>query len=585
MRACGANLGSLDLAAALTLEALLVVKAVESCYNGFCLCGEQTETSSTWHARGERVIQRKTQTATYWQEQLSLSRKDLAALYGLILDLAKPQDTATLAEALIERHCRQEEESIQAELGRGRLYQPREAYEAGEAILFPAMEFALGKVVDTRPGRNPDYGDFVVIQVQLEGEDEVREFASQLQGEHRLNRDDGRDGFLPAGDMLSPAELYQRYGSAIEKTLIQALTDHEDFVRFRDQWFLQDLLAPIELGHRNIAEALIEIRGMPLLPVDIATELDLPAEVPEETQIFSVNHELDSDERFDNVGDSGRDIWYLRRLSPEPVTNPPSRLNLVPVPCNREDITEELLLIEREIDDEGSGEEVMGPSRPLYRTSLSLIYPHWRHGTLPLTVRTRGLFPESSNHHSPVVLIDGQSGDRMQGWVVHAESYVYGLEHWYRRYELPVGAYIKLERTRDPRVITVDFEPRRLKRLWGRVAVAQGNKLVFQVRKLPIACEYDDHLNIDEDNPRTIDRLWEQASGRGESLLQIMLRIMPEMIKLSPQATVHAKSLYSAVNLLKRVPPGPIFALLSTEPCFMAMGGGYWTFDETLVRL
>ncbi len=531
------------------------------------------------------MIQRKTQTATYWQEELAPSRSDLAHLYGLILDRATPQDTATLAEALIGRHCRQEEEAIEAELGRGRVYQPREAYEAGEAILFPTMEFALGTVVGTRPGRNPNYGDFVVIQVQMEGDDEVREFASQLQGEHRLNRDGGADAFVPTGDMLPPAELYQRYGDSVEKTLVEALTDHEDFIRFRDEWFLKDLLTPIELGHRNIAEALIEIRGMPLAPADIAGELDLPAEVPAETQIFSVNHELDIDERFDNVGDSGRDIWYLRRLSPELVSHPPARLQLEDVPYNRADIAEELLLIEREIDDEGSGEEVMGPSRPLYRTSLSLIYPHWRHGTLPLTVRTRGLFPESANHHSPVVLIDGQSGDRMQGWVVHGESYVHGLENWYRRYELPVGAYIKLERTRDPRVITVDFEPRRLKRLWGRVAVAQGNKLVFQVRKLPIACEYDDHLSIDEDNPRTIDRLSEQVSSRGESLLQIMLRIMPEMLKLSPQATVHAKSLYSAVNLLKRVPPGPIFALLSTEPCFVAMGGGYWTFDETLVRL
>ncbi|MEJ2208629.1 MAG: hypothetical protein P8129_06285 [Anaerolineae bacterium] len=531
------------------------------------------------------MIQRRTQTATYWQEQFTISRKDLAHLYGLILDLARPMDTAALAEALIERHCRQEEETIQAELSKGRVYQPKDEYEVEESILFPALDFALGTVVDTRPGRNPDYGDFVVIKVHFEEDDEVREFASHLQGEHTLNRVDGGEATLAAADLLPASQLYERYGPAVEAKLVPALIDHEDFIRFRDQWFLRDLLAPIELGHRNIAEALIEIKGMPLPPAEIAEELDLPAEVSEETQIFSVNYELDTDERFDNVGDSGRDIWYLRRLTPEEVTHPPARLLIEDVPYNRQDIAEDLLLIEREIDDEGSGEEVMGSSRPLYKTTISLIYSHWRSGTLPLTVRSRGLFPESANHHTPVVLVDGQSGDRMQGWVVHGESYVYGLEEWYRRYELPVGAYIKLERTRDPRVITVDFEPRRLKRLWGKVAVAQGNKLVFQVRKLPIACEYDDHLTIDEDNPRTIERLWEQVNSRGDSLLQIMLRIMPEMVKLSPQATVHAKAVYSAVNLLKRVPPGPIFALLSTEPCFISMSGGYWTFDETLVRL
>lgn len=537
------------------------------------------------------MIQRRTQTASYWQEQFIVSRKDLAHLYGLILDLAQPMDTAALAKALIERHCRQEEETIEAELSKGRVYQPREEYEVEESILFPVLDFALGTVVDTRPGRNPDYGDFVVIKVRFEDEDEdededeVREFASQLEGEHRLNREDGGQEAPSAAELLPAGELYERYGPAIEEKLVPALMDHEDFIRFCDEWFLRDLLAPIELGHCNIAEALIEIKGMPLPSAEISAELDLPGEVPGETQIFSVNYELDTDERFDNVGDSGRDIWYLRRLTPEEVINPPARLKIEHVAYKRQDIAEELLLIEREIDDEGSGEEVMGPSRPLYRTTLSLIYPHWRYGTLPLTVRTRGLFPESRNHHTPVILVDGQSGDRMQGWVVHGESYVYGLENWYRRYEMPVGAYIKLERTRDPRVITVDFEPRRLKRLWGKVAVAQGNKLVFQVRKLPIACEYDDHLTIDEDNPRTIERLWEQVNSRGDSLLQIMVRIVPEMLKLSPQATVHAKAVYSAVNLLKRVPPGPVFALLSTQPCFVSMSGGYWTFDETLVRL
>jgi hypothetical protein len=171
----------------------------------------------------------------------------------------------------------------------------------------------------------------------------------------------------------------------------------------------------------------------------------------------------------------------------------------------------------------------------------------------------------------------------MQGWVVHENRFVYGLEDWYKRYQMPVGGFIKLARTRDPRVITVDLESRRLKRLWGKVAVVEGGQLTFQVRKLPIACEYDDQLTIAEDNAQAIDALRGEVNARGESLLQIMVRIMPELVKLSPQGTVHAKTIYSAVNILKRMPPGPIFALLSTESCFVQMGGGYWTFDAALV--
>ena len=293
---------------------------------------------------------------------------------------------------------------------------------------------------------------------------------------------------------------------------------------------------------------------------------------------------LEADARFDNVGDSGRDIWYLRRLTPEKVIVPPARLVIESEPYDRQVIDQELLLIEREIDDEGSGEEIMGPSRPIYRTTIALIYPHWRAGTLPLTVRTLGLFPRATTHHTPIVLVDGQTGSKMQGWVVHEASMVYGLESWYQRHELPVGAYVKLERTRDPRVITVDFEPRRLKRLWAPVATAKDGELEFQMRKLPITCEYDEHLTVGEDRPLAIDKVWQQVHARGDSLFQIMVRIVPELTKLSPQATVHAKTIYSAVNVLKRVPPGPVFAQLSAEPCFVSMGGGYWTFDAALVR-
>jgi hypothetical protein len=530
------------------------------------------------------VIQRRTQTATYWQEQFDLASKDASYLYGLILDGGKPVSTAFLAQTVIGRHCRQEEELIQAELSKGEVFQPKDLYEIGQPIIFPLFDYRLGTVVGTRPGRNPDHGDFTVIQVQFEGEEEVRDFASGVQGEHRLNRNADVEQLLAASDLLLPSELYERYGSSVEEVLLAFLEGHDEFVRFGEEWFLKDMLVEINEGHLFIAEALIEVKAMPLTSANLLAELDLPEEVPEEIRLLSLNAALLADERFDNVGDGGRDVWYLRRLAPEPVVHPPERLAFEVAAYDRQDIAEELLLIEREIDDEGSGEEVMGPSRPLYRTTITLIYPHWRCGTLPLTVRTRSLFPAAKNRHTPVVLIDGQSGQRMQGWVVHEESFVYGLGDWYKRYRLPVGAFVRLERTRDPRVITVDFEARRLKHLWAKVAVVQEGKLQFQVRKLPIACEYDEQMTIGEDNVQALDNLWNRVRATGDSLLQIMVRILPELIQLSPQRTVHAKTIYSAVNILKRTPAGPIFALLSTEACFVPMGGGYWTFDETLAR-
>ena len=530
------------------------------------------------------VIQRRTQTAEYWQEQFEVTEKDRNYLYGLILEGGKPVMMSDLAMAVIDRQCRQEEEVILDELSKGEVYQPRDHYQIGQSILFPALDYALGEVVGTRQGRNPDHGEFTVLQVEFEDEDGVREFASDLQGEHRLNRKDGQADPLAGSDLMQPEQLYELYGEVVELEVEDSLRGREEFVHYRDAWFLRDLLVPIELGHLNIAEALIEIKSMPLTTADLIPDLDLPSEVPEALRLLSLNLALGADRRFDNVGDMGRDIWYLRRLTPQPVVTTPGRLVLSSRALNRQAISQELLLLEREVDDEGSGEEVMGPSRPLYRTTVALIYPHWRCGTLPLTVRTRSLFPQSENRHTPIVLVDGQSGDRMQGWVVHAEGFVYGLQSWYRRYELPVGAYIRLERTRDPRVLGVDFEARRLKRLWAPVVTVKGRELVFEMRKLSISCDYDEHLALGEDNAQAIDRLWDESHSRGDSLFDIMTRILPGLVSLSPQATVHAKTIYSAVNVLRRTPPGPVFALLSTEPCFVPMGGGYWTFDPALVR-
>ena len=62
------------------------------------------------------MIQRRTQTAAYWQQEFTLSRKDVQYLYGLVLDGGRPMNEALLARQLMERHVKQEEEAIRAEL-------------------------------------------------------------------------------------------------------------------------------------------------------------------------------------------------------------------------------------------------------------------------------------------------------------------------------------------------------------------------------------------------------------------------------------------------------------------------------------
>ena len=63
------------------------------------------------------------------------------------------------------------------------------------------------------------------------------------------------------------------------------------------------------------------------------------------------------------------------------------------------------------------------------------------------------------------------------------------------------------------------------------------------------------------------------------TLSTLMADVFPSLAGLTPQNTVHAKTLYSAVNMLRRVPPGPIFAELIRNTAFKAVGDHYWQYQ------
>jgi len=68
----------------------------------------------------------------------------------------------------------------------------------------------------------------------------------------------------------------------------------------------------------------------------------------------------------------------------------------------------------------------------------------------------------------------------------------------------------------------------------------------------------------------TVDQVWLQPSNRSfEKLVENMVR---EMSKLTPQGHVHAQELYSAINLVRRMPPAPLLAVLETNPKITHVG-------------
>jgi hypothetical protein len=168
----------------------------------------------------------------------------------------------------------------------------------------------------------------------------------------------------------------------------------------------------------------------------------------------------------------------------------------------------------------------------------------------------------------------------MEAWVIHKHRYVCGLDEWYKNNSIVVGSYVTLEKTADPFTIVINFLPKREKREWIRVARSHDGQLHFEMKKRPCRCEYDELMIAGEDEQQDIDLLWLHSEIDGIGVESLLDNAFMELAKLSPQGAVHAKTLYSAVNIVRRIPPGPIFAALVESPRFSPAGDGYWLYED-----
>lgn len=525
------------------------------------------------------MLQRPTQTAAFWRDQFEVTADDAEFLHQFLLDHQTPMRLDELATALIKEYLRRENARIEQELSKGVVYMPKQRYALGQKVVFPAMEFAVGEVIEVRPGQNPEHGDFEVIKVRFDDRQKPLEFAAALQGPHRLNEANG-DRLLHDDALLSADEIYQLYKTEIDESLLFALEEGDRssaFVQVDGKWLLADMLAEVHIGHLNIAEAMIEMQGRPLSAAELLAEVDLDSNVSRAMRITSLNHAMGKDERFARLNASDGVVWFLRRMEPPEVQAPPLLLRYRPIAYNRSLLSVEMLQLEWELDDEW-GESSLSRDVPsvVPSTSLMLIYPHRRHGTLPLSGRTRSFFPQAELGVTPVTLVDGRWGARYEGWVVHEGRYVAGLGKWMEDHQIPTGAYITIERSSTPGEVVVDFRTRRPKREWARIAHAdlENGALIFEMNKVQVACEYDETMIVAPQHLDELDQLTNLVLQRGMDVTQIVAQVTPELIKLNPQGTVHAKSVYSAVNMILRTPPGPVFFALLSNRRFRDVGGG-----------
>ncbi len=524
------------------------------------------------------MIKRKTQNTDFWLHDYQIDENDHEFIYDLLAESDIPKSARELALALIRRHAQQEENFLRNELAKALIYDPAESYQPGDVIYFPALDFRKGAVTSVRPGNNPEHGDFDVLTVEMEGEKKPRAFAANLQSPHRLNRTSD-DNLLDDAELLSPEDILAAAGDSLIPKIEEHLAANPDFfVRAGDAWLTTDQIVPVNVGHLNIAEALIEMEGGPLTTQKLLAQVDLDADTSEAIRIFSLDMALQNDDRFIQVGVGDSPAWYLRRLLPTAVTETPDILRYVPVDYDRSLLNVELLQTEYELMDEWSETpEAADDAAPPQSAVYNLIYPHYVAGSMPLTHDIRRMLSAGKDRTTAITLVDGRWGSKFPAWVTPEGRYVAGLGDWYKEHKLPVGARIFLKPTGNPNEYLIDFKPQRARRHWLRLAIVQGNRLVFQMQQKTMNVEVDDQMVLTVGDPAAIQDLREHLEIEGYDVSDLVALLMPELVRMSPQGTAHVKSLYSAINLVRRLPPAPIFAALVQLPGATDTGSGFWS--------
>ncbi|MFN2198089.1 MAG: hypothetical protein ACK2UW_18360 [Anaerolineales bacterium] len=516
----------------------------------------------------------------YWQT-FQLDTEDVEFIYQHLLEVETPLTSEELLPVLVEERIRREVEALEKQrVAGGQIYLPKEKFDIGQKLVFPALGWQKGEVLGARPGKNPDVAAFDVISVLMENGEE-HEFASGFE-EHLLNNP---AEVIYEDEIMNAAYVLEVYHDELLKSLDVDLEQNADFVKIAGRWFPLALLMDINVGHLNLAEAVLDMNGGgPMTTNSILEQVEIETSENDKLVEFSFDFALEQDERFDEVGPAGKILWYLQRLEPEEVRETPIFLKYSPIEYDRSLLTEDMLALERLLDDEQSIHLPAPEGKAVPdEVEVRLIYPHLQAGTLPLSARVRPIFPTA--YEAPrvrFILRDGENGDEFPGWVVLKERYVFGLKDWFLERGLGPGSIVRVQAGEKLGEVIVSAGARRSSRDWMRtVLVGSDGGIVFAMLRQIVEAEYDERMAIAVPDMENLEKIWHRPAKQQPSLERAVVDMVRELTKLNPQGHVHTSELYAAVNLIKRCPPGPIMALLASRPWFVHVGDLHFRFDDS----
>lgn len=507
-------------------------------------------------------------------DNFRLDDGDIEFIYSYLLEKEIPLPASDLLEAVIINRIKTEKEAILKKTqGKGKIFLPKDSYGVNEELVFPGFDWKNGKVLEIREGFNPEYASFKVIKVQFD-DGQIKELACEL-SEHTLNTPVDLIGEDPSFDK---EKILSEHKEDFLKRIEDTLVTNEDLVQIAGSWFPRALLVDINNGYLNLIEAILEeTGGGPMTTPDLMAQIELNAAENQKLIEFSLNLALQEDNRFDEVGPSGETLWYLHAMEPEDVKNTPLFLQYRPLGETNPATKEYLDMFEGNIVDELEAQEPFDDADSL---TFSLLFPHWRAGTLPLSNHVSHIFPTAiESPRIRFVFRDVESDDLFNGWVVRKERYVIGLKDWYEEKGLMPGSLITISRSSQPGEILIHTEKSRQNKEWLKTVLVGTDKgIVFAMLKHPIEADFNERMSIAIPDVETLDQVWKDREKFNPE--KIFLQIARELAKLNPQGHIHAQEMYAAVNVVFRCPPSPVLNFLLTSSNIQHLGDLYFHIKE-----
>jgi len=506
-------------------------------------------------------------------ESFEANSNDIDFIFNRLFEIETPTKTIDLVKIIIQERIRLEKlrrEGI--EKSKGDIYLPKDDFQIGQKLSFPALNYKSGEVIAKRDGNNPEIGDFSVVQIDF-NKGETKEFASNL-SIHGLNN----TNILLSDDTdLDFDSIYSNFKKNISISLIEKLTLNQDLVQIAGFWFPKSLLIDINIGYLNLAEAVLEVEnGGPLSTPDIIDQIELPTDSNVMLTEFSLNYALQEDSRFDEVGPAGKTLWFLHRSEPENVRNKPKFLiSDIQKDFDNSKYSDYLSQMNAGVFDELEYSK-SSEKESSNAVTIAIIYPHIVSGSLPLSTNLEKFFPTA--YESPRIrftFIDGDTKEKFAGWVIRESKYVYGLEDWYKKNDVLPGSLVHIKPGVTPGEVIVSIGKKRPTREWVRTAtINTEGKISFSMTKQLISTEFDERMAIAIANPDLIQNLWDRYLHiPSEKLIATFVR---ELAKLNPQGHVHAQELYAAYNIVKRVSPSYVLYLLENNNEIEHLGDLYF---------